>query len=197
MSRLTDAKSALEQYEQTKPGEYQSQYKPQMDDVTGKLQQMGDFDYDPDADTAYQQYKNQYSQQAKKANENAQANAAAMTGGYANSYGTQAGQNAYNSTMANLDNVLDGLYNQSLTEYNTKKSGLQAELSGLQSAESQDYQNYQKDLANWYDGLQYRQNEYNSAYGEEQQKKSNGINIGSSILTMAASLLPYIIGFFL
>lgn len=75
-------------------------------DVMDKLENMGDFDYDPDADAAYQQYKNQYTRQAKLANQNAQANAAAMTGGYGSSYGTQAGQNAYASTMNSLDNVL-------------------------------------------------------------------------------------------
>ena len=101
-----------------------------------KLENMGDFDYDPDADAAYQQYKNQYTRQAKLANQNAQANAAAMTGGYGSSYGTQAGQNAYASTMNSLDNVLDSLYSQSKAQYNTEKSGLQQQLSGLQSAES-------------------------------------------------------------
>ena len=66
-------------------------------------------DYDPDADTAYQQYKSQYAQKAKLANQNAQANASAMTGGYGSSYGTQAGQKAYAATMDDLDSVLDGL----------------------------------------------------------------------------------------
>ena len=91
--RLNTARYNLEQYEKTKPADYRSKYQGQIKDVMGKLENMGDFDYDPDADAAYQQYKNEYTRQAKLANQNAQANAAAMTGGYGSSYGTQAGQN--------------------------------------------------------------------------------------------------------
>lgn len=137
--RLNTARYNLEQYEKTKPADYQSKYQGQIKDVMGKLENMGDFDYDPDADAAYQQYKNEYTRQAKLANQNAQANAAAMTGGYGSSYGTQAGQNAYARTMNSLDNVLDNLYSQSKAQYNTKKSDLLQQLSGLQSAEKQDY----------------------------------------------------------
>ena len=77
--RLNTARYNLEQYEKTKPADYQSKYQGQIKDVMDKLENMGDFDYDPDADAAYQQYKNQYTRQAKLANQNAQANAAAMT----------------------------------------------------------------------------------------------------------------------
>ena len=78
--RLNTARYNLEQYEKTKPADYQSKDQGQIKDVMDKLENMGDFDYDPDADAAYQQYKNQYTRQAKLANQNAQANAAAMTG---------------------------------------------------------------------------------------------------------------------
>ena len=74
--------------------------------------------------------------------------------------------------MANLDDVLDGLYNQSIGEYNAKKNGLETELAGLQRAESSARQTYQQNLDNWNEGLAYRQNEYDSAYNEEQQRKS-------------------------
>lgn len=193
MSRLSEAKTELERYEQTKPGAYQSQYKPKIDNVLGKLEGLGEFDYDPDADTAYKQYKDQYSRNAQKANRNAQANAAALTGGYTSSYGAQAGQNAYDATMANLDDVLDGLYNQSLGEYNAKKNGLETELAGLQRAESSDRQTYQQNLDNWNEGLAYRQNEYDSAYNEQQQKKANGIQTATGVGQLIASMAPYII----
>ena len=193
MSRLSEAKTELERYEQTKPGAYESQYQKKINDVTGKLEELGEFDYDPDADTAYKQYKDQYSRNAQKANRNAQANAAALTGGYTSSYGTQAGQNAYEATMANLDDVLDGLYNQSLGEYNAKKNGLQSQLSSLQQAENSAYNTYQQNLSNWYDGLEYRQNEYNNAYNADQQKKANGIQTATGIGQMIATAAPWII----
>lgn len=189
--RLNTARYNLEQYEKTKPADYQSKYQGQIKDVMGKLENMGDFDYDPDADAAYQQYKNEYTRQAKLANQNAQANASAMTGGYGSSYGTQAGQKAYAATMDDLNSVLDGLTAQNRAEYNTKKSGLQEQLSGLQSAEQNDYTKYQKDYSQWQDGLSYRQNEYNNAYSEQQQSTRNGLDILGGVLSFAAMILPF------
>ena len=191
MSRLTDARSELERYEQTKPADYQSKYQGQIKDVMSQIDGMGDYDYDPAADTAYQQYKSEYTQKAKLANQNAQADASARTGGYGSSYGTQAGQKAYASTMNDLDNVLDGLMSQSHSEYNTKKAGLQTELSGLQSAEENDYNKYQKDLANWKDGLSYRQNEYQNAYNEHQQNTQSFWNGLLQVIGLAAQILPF------
>lgn len=191
MSRLTNARDELERYEQTKPADYQSKYQGQINDVMSKLNDLGEYDYDPAADTAYQQYKSQYAQKAKLANQNAQANASTMTGGYGSSYGTQAGQKAYAATMDDLDSVLDGLAAQNRAEYNTKKSGLQEQLSGLQSAERNDYAKYQKDYSQWQDGLSYRQNEYNNAYSEQQQSTRNGLDVLGGILSFAAMILPF------
>ena len=121
----------------------------------------------------------------------AQANAAAQTGGYSSSYGTQAGQNAYTTTMNNLDNVLNSLQDQSRSEYTAKRTGLESRLSGLQNAEQQDYQNYQKDMANWMDGLQYRQNEYDKASSESSQRTSRWLNGILSAVQLAAQILPF------
>lgn len=191
MSRVSDARTELERFEQTKPADYQSKYQGQIDNVMGKLDDLGDFDYDPASDTAYRQYKTEYTQKAKLANQNAQANASAMTGGYGSSYGTQAGQKAYAATMSDLDNVLDGLTSQNRSEYNTKKSGLEQQLSGLQEAEQNDYSKYQNDLSNWYTNLNYRQNEYNNAYAEKQQNTNNILNGLFSVLGIAAQILPF------
>ena len=143
MSRLSNARTELENYEKTRPSDYVSQYQPKIKDVMGQLDGMKEFDFDPDADTAYQQYKRQSTRSAKLANQNAQANAAAQTGGYGSSYGTQAGQNAYAATMNNLDSVLDNLQNQSRNEYTARRTGLAPRQNGLKHAEKQDYQNTQ------------------------------------------------------
>ena len=191
MSRLSNARTELENYEKNRPADYVSQYQPKIKDVMGQLDGMKEFDYDPDADTAYQQYKSQYTRSAKLANQNAQANAAAQTGGYSSSYGTQAGQKAYAATMSDLDNVLDSLTSQSRSEYNTRKSGLQQELNGLQEAEQNDYNKYQKDLLNWYNDLSYRQNEYDKASSESSQRTSRWLNGILSAVQLAAQILPF------
>ena len=65
MSRLSNARTELENYEKTRPADYVSQYQPKIKDVMGQLDGMKEFDYDPDADTAYQQYKSQYTRSAR------------------------------------------------------------------------------------------------------------------------------------
>ena len=191
LRKKNQAEQEEREWNANRPADYVSQYQPKIKDVMGQLDGMKEFDYDPDADTAYQQYKSQYTRSAKLANQNAQANAAAQTGGYSSSYGTQAGQNAYTTTMNNLDNVLNSLQDQSRSEYTAKRTGLESRLSGLQNAEQQDYQNYQKDMANWMDGLQYRQNEYDKASSESSQRTSRWLNGILSAVQLAAQILPF------
>ena len=193
MSRLSNARTELENYEKTRPADYVSQYQPKIKDVMGQLDGMKEFDYDPDADTAYQQYKSQYTRSAKLANQNAQANAAAQTGGYSSSYGTQAGQSAYQNAMAGLSSATNSLYSQALNQYTQKKSDLQSQLSGYQQAEAQDYEKYQTNYQNWENQRNYYQNAYNQAASESQAKKSRGTGLFGTILSVAASLLPFLL----
>ena len=90
--------------------------------------------------------------------------------------------------MNNLDNVLNSLQDQSRSEYTAKRTGLESRLSGLQNAEQQDYQ---KDMANWMDGLQYRQNEYDKASSESSQRTSRWLNGILSAVQLAAQILPF------
>ena len=193
MSRLSNARTELENYEKTRPADYVSQYQPKIKDVMGQLDGMKEFDYDPDADTAYQQYKSQYTRSAKLANQNAQANAAAQTGGYGSSYGTQAGQSAYQNAMAGLSSATNSLYSQALNQYTQKKSDLQSQLSGYQQAEAQDYEKYQTNYQNWENQRNYYQSAYNQAASESQAKKSRGTGLFGTILSVAASLLPFLL----
>ena len=138
---------------------------------------MGDFDYDPDADAAYQQYKNQYTRQAKLANQNAQANAAAMTGGLRLQLRYAGGT----ERLCQHDEQLGQCAGQPIqpeqgASTTRRRAGLQQQLSGLQSAEKQDYSQYQNDLANWTEGLQYKKNEYDNAYSAKQNGWQNFMN---------------------
>lgn len=193
MSNLSNARAQLDAWEAKKPESYTSKYKDKIDGVMGKLDGMKDFSYDPTLDAAYEQYKNSYTRQAKLANENAQANASAISGGYGSSYGTQAGQSAYQNAMAGLSSATNGLYSQALNQYTQKKSDLQNQLSGYQQAEAQDYEKYQTNYQNWENQRNYYQNAYNQAASESQAKKSRGTGLFGTILSVAASLLPFLL----
>lgn len=194
MSNLSSARAQLEEWEAKKPADYDgSEWKKKIDGVTNQLSGMGEFNYDPTRDAAYEQYKNSYTRQAKLANENAQANASAISGGYGSSYGTQAGQSAYQNAMAGLSSATNSLYSQALNQYTQKKSDLQNQLSGYQQAEAQDYEKYQTNYQNWENQRNYYQSAYNQAASESQAKKSRGTGLFGTILSVAASLLPFLL----
>ena len=191
--RLNTARYNLEQYEKTKPADYQSKYQGQIKDVMDKLENMGDFDYDPDADAAYQQYKNQYTRGAELASENAAANASARSGGYGNSWGTSSGQTAYQSTMNGLSDVADSLYSQAYNEYATKKSDLGNRLSSLQQQKQLAINDYNTRLNNYYGQLNSAQTEYANAVGANQKKDANNTNFWGNVLQVGAQLLPWVL----
>ena len=191
--RLNTARYNLEQYEKTKPADYQSKYQGQIKDVMDKLENMGDFDYDPDADAAYQQYKNQYTRGAELASENAAANASARSGGYGNSWGTSSGQTAYQSTMNGLSDVADSLYSQAYNEYATKKSDLGNRLSSLQQQKQLAINDYNTRLNNYYGQLNSAQTEYANAVGANQKKDANNTNFWGNVLQVGASMLPWVL----
>lgn len=190
MSRVSDARVQLDEWEAKKPGDYTSQYKDKIDGVMGKLDGMKDFSYDPTRDAAYEQYKNSYIRQAKLANENAQANASAISGGYGSSYGTQAGQSAYQNAMAGLSSATNSLYSQALNQYTQKKNDLQNQLTGYQQAEAQDYEKYQTNYQNWENQRNYYQNAYNQAASEAQAKKNRRSGFWNTVVSVGATLLP-------
>ena len=193
MSRLSNARTELENYEKTRPADYVSQYQPKIKDVMGQLDGMKEFDYDPDADTAYQQYKSRYTRGAELASEDAAAQAAARSGGYGNSWGTRSGQTAYQNTMNGLASVADSLYNQAYNEYNTKKSDLSNQLGTLQKQDELARQEWQTNVDKYYNDLSYAQNEYNSAVNAYQQERSSKRGFWGSVLAGAAMLLPWIL----
>ena len=68
------------------------------------------FAYDLDADALYQQYKDQYINQGRLAMQDAMGQASALTGGYGNSYAATVGNQAYQSYLTQLNNVIPELY---------------------------------------------------------------------------------------
>ena len=109
------------------------------------------FAYDVNADALYQQYKNQYLQQGKLAMMDSMAQASAMAGGYGNSYAANVGNQAYQSSMQQLNNVIPELYEMA-------------------------YGRYQDETNNLYNRYALEKDAYDQAYGEWQQGYSNALN---------------------
>jgi hypothetical protein len=79
-----------------------------------------DFTYDFNADALYQQYKDKYIQQGKMAMADTMGQAAAMTGGYGNSYAQTVGNQAYQASLQNLNDIIPELYQMAYDRHNQK-----------------------------------------------------------------------------
>ena len=79
-----------------------------------------DFQYDLNGDALYRQYKDRYTQLGKAAMQDTMGQAAALTGGYGSSYAQSVGQQAYNSYMQQLGDVVPELYQLAYDRYRDK-----------------------------------------------------------------------------
>lgn len=189
-SKKEQAYQALQNYQAQAPGPYQSPYQSQINSLMQDLNNRH-FVYNYREDPTYQQYKRQYESSAQRAGENAQANAAAVSGGFGSSWATTAGENAYANTMNGLDNVVNGLYAQALDSYTEESNDMYGQLQNLMQAESQAQQQYNQDVSNYYSGLDYYQNNYETEANREEQNTSSWLSVAGSILGGLISLIPY------
>ena len=97
------------------------------------------FEYDLNGDALYQQYKDKYIQQGKLAMGDAIGQASAMTGGYGNSYAQSVGQQAYQASLDNLNDIVPELYQMAYDRYNTDKQDLYNKYGLLASERADEY----------------------------------------------------------
>lgn len=76
-----------------------------------------DFQYDLNGDALYQQYKDRYIHNGQRAMQDTMGQAASLTGGYGSSYAQSVGQQAYNSYLQQLGDVIPELYQLAYDRY--------------------------------------------------------------------------------
>ena len=92
---VTNAAADLKNWQQNRPGKYESAYQGRIEDLIGQLLERNSFQYSYAQDPLYRQYAQQYTQNARNASADAAAQAAALTGGYGSSYAASVAQQAY------------------------------------------------------------------------------------------------------
>ena len=76
-----------------------------------------DFQYDANGDALYRHYKDQHTELGKRAMQDTMGQASALTGGYGSSYAQNVGQQAYQSYLSRVDDVLPELYQLAYQKY--------------------------------------------------------------------------------
>lgn len=159
---VTKAQQALQQYQQNKPGEYQSKWQQTMDDLVSKYQSRGPFQYDINADAMYQQMVDRYLQQGQQAMMDTMGQAAALTGGYGNSYAQTAGQQTYQGYLQGANDMLPQFYQMALDRYNSEGDALIQQYGLLSDQEDTAYGRYVDQLNQYFTELDRLQNAYDN-----------------------------------
>lgn len=164
---LIDAANALTEYEGKKPGPYQSSYSDQIQGILDDIMSRGPFSYDFAVDPMYQQYADRYQQQGKLAMQDTMGQAATLTGGYSNSYAQNVGQQAYNSYLQGLNDIIPTLRDAAYQVYRDDGAELHNRMSLLQGLEDTEYSRFRDDVGDYYTDLQYLYNKRNDLSDEE------------------------------
>lgn len=158
---VSQAYAALQAQLAAKPGDYQSTWQGQINGIIDRIMNREDFSYDVNSDALYQQYKDQYASLGKLAMQDTMGQAAALTGGYGSSYASTAGNQAYQSYLSQLNEVVPELYGMARDQYNQEGQDLYNQYGLLANQENQDYGRYVDQYNQWASERDHLQGTYN------------------------------------
>ena len=157
---VKQAYNALQSHLAAKPGEYQSTWQGQINGMIDRILNREKFSYDVNSDALYQQYKDQYTALGKLAMQDTMGQAAAMTGGYGSSYASTAGNQAYQSYLSQLTEVVPELYGMARDQYNQEGQEMYNQYGLLAEQENQDYGRWVDGYNQWASERDYLQGDY-------------------------------------
>lgn len=143
------AQQNLENTMANKPGEFNSKYAEQLDQMLQEITNPQDFNYSFDGDELFKSYADRYTQLGKQASLDTMGQAAALTGGYGNSYAQAAANQAYQQYLLGLYDKGMELSQQAYQRNKDKTNDAMNRYSMLSGQDATDYARYQDRVANW------------------------------------------------
>lgn len=131
------------------PAEYESAFDEQLAALYEEMNGREAFSYDPAADAAFQSYLKRYTREGKAAMADTMAQGAHLSGGYGSTYAQSAAQQAYNSYLARLSDVLPELQEAAYKRYRDDGAALLDQYELLRSRDAADYERYLDGLNAW------------------------------------------------
>lgn len=154
-SQAQNAQNRLTKWEQNKPGEYESAYGQQIEDLLASVLDREEFQYDISSDPLYQQMKEQYMVLGNRAMRDTMGQAAALTGGYGSSYSQTVGQQSYEASLSGLQSLAPQLYELAYQRYQDTGADMRENLSLLQALEEAAYGRYRDTVGDYYTDRDY------------------------------------------
>ena len=173
---VTQAQEYLNNVISGKPGAYVNQYQNQLDSLYNQVMNREDFSFDLNGNALYQMYKDKYVNQGKQAMMDTMGQAAAMTGGYGNSYATTAGNQAYQSYLQQLNDIVPDLYQMELDRYNRQGEDLLKQYELTAGLESDAYGKYRDVVSDWNTERDYANADYLTKYDQDYNNWANMLN---------------------
>ena len=152
----------LDQIQQQRPGEYQSKWQQQMDDLLSQYQNRKPFQYDINDDAMYQQMVDRYVQQGQQAMMDTMGQSAALTGGYGNSYAQTAGQQTYQNYLKGANDMLPQFYQMALDRYQSEGDSILNQYNLMANQEDMAYSRYNDQLNRYFAELDRVQSVYDN-----------------------------------
>ena len=144
-------------------------YKDQalLDTTKNQIFNRDKFSYDLNGDALYQQYKDKYINQGRLAMQDTIGQASAMTGGYGNSYAATAGNQAYQASLQNLNDIVPQLYQMAYEQYVQEGQDLNNKYSLLSNDRSYEYGVWGDKYNQLVADRDYMANDYLTKYNQE------------------------------
>lgn len=165
------------------------QYQSQIQELLNGITNREAFSYDMNSDTNYQQYRDQYIREGKRAMQDAAGQTAALTGGYGSTYGATAAQQAYDTYLSGLNDVVPQLEQQAYGRYADNLADMYNQIGAYQTEENRLYSQYLDSLSQYntdrsfaYNALQdaVSQNNYENQFDRSLYESDRDYNLSVS-----------------
>ena len=159
-AQVQEAAAAVSALENAGPGAYRSGFEEELAALYDEISARPAFFYDVTADPAYAAYAAQYQRQGKAAMSDTLGKAAHLTGGYGSTYAQSAAQQAYESYLDKLGDVVPALEKNAYARYQAEGQALLDRYSLLKGQDNAAYQRWQDEVADWQKAVSAAQNQY-------------------------------------
>ena len=170
---VVSAKADYDNLVANKPGEFQSTYKGQLDNIYNQIMNRPDFSYDLSSDPMWQQYKDQYTALGKQAMADTMGAAAGLTGGYGSTYSQNVGQQAYNGYLTQLNEMIPELYGMALNKYQLEGDQLNTAFNAANTLYGNEYGEYRDKVADYNTDREFLYGVYSDQYDKGETAFNN------------------------
>lgn len=167
-SRTEDYADRLDDIENNRPGDFSSKYQGQIDSIVDSILGREEFKTDQVFESdLYNNLRDQYMAAGDKAMRDTMGAAQAASGGYGSSFAQSVGQQAYDQSLSQFNNVALDVYDRVYNQYLQEGQELYNQLGMLNQQDSIDYGRYRDQVADWMADRDYYAGRYDSAWGQD------------------------------